>query len=393
MSYYAFQGYSHQDSCPPCEAEKGCLWYAWDRAGDKLFCNEAYADAQAVLTHMETLGKVGNFDGAAKLTSIEFHGPSVELEKLRDTAKAVNAVMFTEDQNASFMHPMAPGAATAAAPASLCTVHAYYDLTDEGKAEPVLADLAAKTKTEKGCVYYGWTKAGDTLFCREGYLDSEAVLAHLSNVASCNGLATCTRLRRLEIHGPAPQLEKLRKPAEQMKAQCFERHAGFQRVEMATAVKASPVGGLRLGGSVLRDFCSIHAYYKVTDEASLGGLLAKFEARTKAEAGCLWYAWDRAGDRLFCNEAYASAEALLAHVQHLEKVGSLQGAAKLTDIEFHGPSAELEKVMGTAKKLGAALFALESDVNFKPVDLRPEGQPADLCTMHAYFNVEDGEAC
>ena len=299
------------------------------------------------------------------------------------------------------MHPLKPGAD--AEPASLCTLHAYYDLTDEGKAEPVLADLAARTKSESGCVYHGWTKAGDTLFCREGYLDSDAVLAHLSNVASCKGLADCTRLRRLELHGPPSQLAKLQDIAQQMGAECFERQEGFQRVALASAVKAEPLRGLHLDRTVLRDFCSIHAYYKVTNEEGVGRLLASFETRTRAEAGCLWYAWDRTDDRLFCNEAYANAEAVLAHVQHLEGVGSFGGAAQLTDIEFHGPAAELEKamgsgfkfkasgnlfartcgersaflyleVMGTAKKLGAALFALESDVTFKPVDLCPEGK-------------------
>ena len=404
--------------CLSCvqQDESGCLWYAWDRSGEKLFCNEAYQDAQAVLTHMKNLEKAGTFKDAAKLTQIEFHGPAVELEKLRSAAEAVNARLFTEDGGASFMHPLKPGAD--AEPASLCTLHAYYDLTDEGKAEPVLADLAARTKSESGCVYHGWTKAGDTLFCREGYLDSDAVLAHLSNVASCTGLADCTRLRRLELHGPPSQLAKLQDIAQQMGAECFERQEGFQRVALASAVKAEPLRGLHLDRTVLRDFCSIHAYYKVTNEEGVGRLLASFETRTRAEAGCLWYAWDRTDDRLFCNEAYANAEAVLAHVQHLEGVGSFGGAAQLTDIEFHGPAAELEKamgsgfkfkasgnlfartcgersaflyleVMGTAKKLGAALFALESDVTFKPVDLCPEGKKSDLCTMHAYFRVED----
>ncbi|CAE7793016.1 unnamed protein product, partial [Symbiodinium necroappetens] len=369
------------------KAEKGCLWYAWDRAGNKLFCNEAYEDAQAVLAHMKNLEKLGDFNGAAKLTQIEFHGQSVELEKLRTTATAVNARLFTEDQGASFMHPVS--GAEACTPSTLCTVHAYYDLMDENKAEPVLADLAAKTKTERGCLYYGWTKAGDTLFCREGYLDSAAVLAHLSNVQSFDGLSNCATLRRLELHGPAAEIAKLRQVAQEMKAECFERVSGFQRLELDSAVKASAVGGVVLDPAVLRDFCSIHAYYKVSNEEAAKGLIKSFEARTKAEKGCLWYAWDRAEEKFFCNEAYVNAEAVLAHVQHLEGVGSFDGAAKLTEIEFHGPAAELEKVMGTAKKLGASLFALESDVNFRLVDFCSEGKPADLCTIHAYYKVTD----
>ena len=39
-----------------------------------------------------------------------------------------------------------------------------------------------KTKTEAGCIYYGWTIAGDKLFCREGYVDGAAANAHLENV-------------------------------------------------------------------------------------------------------------------------------------------------------------------------------------------------------------------
>ncbi|CAE7295649.1 unnamed protein product [Symbiodinium necroappetens] len=227
-----------QDFVEHTKDESGCLWYAWDRSGDKLFCNEAYEDAQAVLTHMENLGKAGTFKDAAKLTQIEFHGPAVELEKLRSAAEAVNGRLFTEDGGAGFMHPLTPSANVE--PASLCTLHAYYDLTDEGKAEPVLGDLATRTKSERGCVYHGWTKAGNTLFCREGYLDSDAVLAHLNNVASCTGLADCTRLRCLELHGPPSQLAKLQGIAQQMGAECYERQEGFQRVALASAVNARP---------------------------------------------------------------------------------------------------------------------------------------------------------
>ena len=36
-----------------------------------------------------------------------------------------------------------------------------------------------KTKTEPGCLYYGFTFNGDTVFCREAYLDGDAALALL----------------------------------------------------------------------------------------------------------------------------------------------------------------------------------------------------------------------
>ena len=38
-----------KSSCRVQQNESGCLWYAWDRSGDKLFCNEAYEDARRCL--------------------------------------------------------------------------------------------------------------------------------------------------------------------------------------------------------------------------------------------------------------------------------------------------------------------------------------------------------
>ena len=34
-----------------------------------------------------------------------------------------------------------------------------------------MAEFVERTKAEYGCVYYGWTKQGDKLFCREAYVD------------------------------------------------------------------------------------------------------------------------------------------------------------------------------------------------------------------------------
>ena len=36
-----------------------------------------------------------------------------------------------------------------------------------------------KSKTEPGCLYYGFSFNGDVIFCREGYQDAEAALANL----------------------------------------------------------------------------------------------------------------------------------------------------------------------------------------------------------------------
>jgi hypothetical protein len=50
-------------------------------------------------------------------------------------------------------------------------------------------------------------------FCREGYTDAEGVLAHLDNVGGLLAEALqIADLVRVELHGPAPELGKLRKP-------------------------------------------------------------------------------------------------------------------------------------------------------------------------------------
>jgi quinol monooxygenase YgiN len=32
-------------------------------------------------------------------------------------------------------------------------------------------EFVQATSTEKGCVYYGWVRAGDKLICREAYIN------------------------------------------------------------------------------------------------------------------------------------------------------------------------------------------------------------------------------
>jgi len=70
-----------------------------------------------------------------------------------------------------------------------------------------------KTVTEKGNVFYYFSINGDEVFCPEGYKTAEGVLAHLDNVGALLGQElTMADLIRLEVHGPAKELEKLRGP-------------------------------------------------------------------------------------------------------------------------------------------------------------------------------------
>ena len=77
----------------------------------------------------------------------------------------------------------------------------------------ILPEFAAKTRDETGNLFYEFTINGDEVFCREGYVNAEALLEHLDNVGPMLAEALkMADLIRLEVHGPAAQLQQLKEP-------------------------------------------------------------------------------------------------------------------------------------------------------------------------------------
>lgn len=112
------------------------------------------------------------------------------------------------------------------------SLHPYFKVhagqLDAAKA--LLREFVAKTTTEKKVLYYEFTLNGDEVFCREAYVDAEGVLAHLTNVgAELDRMLTLSSLTRLEIHGPAAELEKLKGPLGGLKPAWFTYECGVQR--------------------------------------------------------------------------------------------------------------------------------------------------------------------
>jgi len=95
------------------------------------------------------------------------------------------------------------------------TLHPYFKV-HPGKLDAFKAAFPAfveKTKSEEKNLFYEFTVNGDEVFCREGYTDADGVLAHLENVrAMLAGAMTMADLIRVELHGPADELDKLRAP-------------------------------------------------------------------------------------------------------------------------------------------------------------------------------------
>ncbi|HAT19645.1 MAG: hypothetical protein VCA40_08715 [Roseibacillus sp.] len=98
---------------------------------------------------------------------------------------------------------------------SVVSIHPYFKI-HEGKLDEVkalLPEFVAKVEDEEAALYYNFTLNGDELFCREGYVGAAGALAHVENVGpELDLLFSLVEMTRMEIHGPAEELEKLREP-------------------------------------------------------------------------------------------------------------------------------------------------------------------------------------
>ena len=108
------------------------------------------------------------------------------------------------------------------------SLHPYFKI-HSGKRDAIKAMLPRfvdKTATEKGNLFYAFSMNGDELFCREAYENAEGLLAHLENVGALLAEAMkIADLTRTEVHGPAAELEKLKKPLAHLNPKWFSLDA------------------------------------------------------------------------------------------------------------------------------------------------------------------------
>jgi hypothetical protein len=115
-----------------------------------------------------------------------------------------------------------------------CTIVPYLQIR-QGRREDFVKlcrEFVEKTAPEPKCLFYGWSFDGDLVHCREGYADAEALLYHLDNIALLlTELFKISDITRLEVHGPARELAKLRQPLSDWnpKPRFFTLEYGFRR--------------------------------------------------------------------------------------------------------------------------------------------------------------------
>jgi hypothetical protein len=115
-----------------------------------------------------------------------------------------------------------------------CTIVPYFKVNagklDEFKAHCEKAvEQTSRNSDQEKCLFYGFSFNGDAAHCREGYADAEGALTHLGNIDSLlKQLLTISDLSRLEVHGPAEELAKLREPLAALGPEFFTLEYGFR---------------------------------------------------------------------------------------------------------------------------------------------------------------------
>lgn len=112
------------------------------------------------------------------------------------------------------------------------SLHPYFKV-HSGQMDAVkalLREFVARTTTEPGALYYEFTISGDTVFCREAYVNADGALAHLKNVGDLlQKMVTLADVMRLEVHGPGAELAKLRGPMAAYNPAWFAYECGMRR--------------------------------------------------------------------------------------------------------------------------------------------------------------------
>lgn len=115
---------------------------------------------------------------------------------------------------------------------TVVSLHPYFKVhTGElDNFKTLLPQFVGKTNTEELCLSYDFTICGDVVHCRESYTGGEGVNAHIENVGELLGQALgISDLLRLEVHGAAEELEKVKATFADLKPDYFIRECGVVR--------------------------------------------------------------------------------------------------------------------------------------------------------------------
>jgi len=196
---------------------KDCLYYGFATCGNKVLCREGYKNGAAMLAH--TAEVKDDLEGMIKKIGKErvkiiCSGPASELEKVKPHMDGRLPFKFVDLDSGSLLLNAFPKG----------VVDTHITILPEftvpaGKMDEVKAGIPkfyAATKGgagASGALYYGFGVSGESVYCREGYKNAEAVMLHGADIKDIAeepmkvvGAANC----KINVVGPAAELEKLK---------------------------------------------------------------------------------------------------------------------------------------------------------------------------------------
>jgi len=211
---------------------RGCLYYGFAACGNEVCCRQGYSDGDSFLAHREevkaivekataVVGKEGLHLTAA--------GPSAEVAKLKAELGS-EGVTFWELDGRSRWYGKKGG--VPGQPDTHVSVTARFALA-EGKLEDFRSGFPefyrAVQAGTRGCLYFGLAVSGSEALSREGYKDAECCLTHLNDVKVPFDKAVAAAGEgglKVDVMGPAGELEKLKAAMDPMGAVYWELDAG-----------------------------------------------------------------------------------------------------------------------------------------------------------------------
>lgn len=221
----------------PFANKADCLHYAFCFDGDRAHCREAYTDGSKVLQHLadvDTPLKAVLDPEIASIERLEASGSAADIEVMREALTPLGCQFYTAEWG--FRTP-----APAQDPDTVIHLYPYFSITKGREADfkKIWSDAYPATQAaagdEKNMMYaFCFSTDADgvtTALCREAYGDADGLLLHLKNVDTplkavlSDDVST---LKRLEVHGPAAELAKLKEALGPLGAAFFETAWGFR---------------------------------------------------------------------------------------------------------------------------------------------------------------------
>jgi len=269
-----------------------------------------------------------------------------------------------------------PSSTTPVLEDGIVSLSPYFNVKDLAKFKEIWEADYAAFKHKEDCAHYAFTFSTDHLdegfearaHCREAYWDAEALHQHIDDVAA-GPFAAClngpAELFRLEAHGPAAELDKIK----------AGKHAGLPWNDFYTCE-----WGFRPTKAAMEadTVCHLYPYFQVHDLAGFKKTWSDAYPATQANAAdenSHQYAFSfcTQGDSTVasCRESYADADSLLKHIGNVDApFTATNGAAgkeisEIIRIEIHGPTAEIDKLKEALKDVPFEMHFYEIGWGFR----------------------------